>query len=858
MAGTVFLCCTDHRRAALQATPALNGIDFLDVSDLLPADLDPLEAALFAALPVNERDRLLWQRKLTVFFVNPLRPVHVAALTPDSLRIDGGERPDSRNIGVTILATAARSITLRTSARGDGSTYRLSVVANVVTGEPPASFDPMLSAVDFSFRADCPSEFDCAEACDCPPSLAPTIDIDYVSRDYQTFRRLMLDRISVLSPEWHERHAADLGITLVELVAYVADYLAYRQDAIATEAYLGTARKRVSIRRHARLVDYLVHDGCNARTWVQVQVDATLPPTGLVLPRTDPATGATVRFFTRVDAEPVLSIARGDDVAATQRPEVFEPLTDITLFSAHNLMHFYTWGASDCCLPTGATKATLRGQITTLAVGDVLVFEEVRGPETGAVADADPSHRVAVRLTGVRLTRDPLGGRFETPPTNAQVDVTEIEWSAADALPFPICVSAAVDDGEGRVVPTVISVALGNIVPADHGQSVFEEIAQPVPAASLDRPASDSCGCGEHVHETIPPRFRPVLSRGPLTGVDGFDATTAAATLTIRNLRDALPAAHLTSDVTLDRWEVRRDLLSSSGTARDFVVEVEANGAAQLRFGDGTNGMRPVSGTTFVAHYRVGNGTRGNVGSDAIAHVAGAVTAGIVGVRNPLPGLGGVDAETVDDVRRFAPVAFRTQERAVTAEDYAVMSERHAQVQDAAATFRWTGSWRTVFVTVDPFGSIAPETELDPPIATHLERYRMAGHDIEIDTPRYIPIEITMQACAKPEYFRAEVKRALLDVFSSRLLDNGTKGVFHPDNFTFGQPVYLSPLYAAAHAVAGVDTVKISVFRRQGTPDPKPLIDGVLPFGRLEIARLENSPNFPDRGVFRLDVAGGK
>ena len=71
-------------------------------------------------------------------------------------------------------------------------------------------------------------------------------------------------------------------------------------------------------------------------------------------------------------------------------------------------------------------------------------------------------------------------------------------------------------------------------------------------------------------------------------------------------------------------------------------------------------------------------------------------------MRNPLPATGGVDPESVEEVRRFAPVAFRTQERAVTAEDYARMAERHEHVQRAAGSFRWTGSWRTVFVTVDP------------------------------------------------------------------------------------------------------------------------------------------------------------
>ena len=106
----------------------------------------------------------------------------------------------------------------------------------------------------------------------CPPEIGARPDIDYLAKDYQGFRRLMLDRLSLLAPGWTERTPADLGIALVELLAYVADELSYRQDAVANEAYLGTARQRVSVRRHARLVDYFMHEGCNARAFVHFDV----------------------------------------------------------------------------------------------------------------------------------------------------------------------------------------------------------------------------------------------------------------------------------------------------------------------------------------------------------------------------------------------------------------------------------------------------------------------------------------------------------------------------------------------------------------------------------------------------------
>jgi hypothetical protein len=70
----------------------------------------------------------------------------------------------------------------------------------------------------------------------------------------------------VTMPGWRERSAADIGIALVELLAYTGDYLSYYQDSVGTEAYLGTSRRRTSVRRHARLVDYALDDGSSART----------------------------------------------------------------------------------------------------------------------------------------------------------------------------------------------------------------------------------------------------------------------------------------------------------------------------------------------------------------------------------------------------------------------------------------------------------------------------------------------------------------------------------------------------------------------------------------------------------------
>jgi hypothetical protein len=128
----------------------------------------------------------------------------------------------------------------------------------------------------------------------------------------------------------------------------------------------------------------------------------------------------------------------------------------------------------------------------------------------------------------------------------------------------------------------------------------------------------------------------------------------------------------------------------------------------------------------------------------------------------------------------------------------------------------------------------------------------MAGQDLEVDGPRQVSIEIEIAVCIKPGYFFSDVQKALLDVFSNRSLPDGRRGVFHPDNFTFGQAVYLSSLIAAAQLVTGVDSVVVRKFQRQRLDSNSALQSGKLDLGRLEIARLDNDPNFPERGSFKV------
>lgn len=471
-------CRTDRRRGDLRAA-RLNGVDAVEVGDD--------------------------GRTLTVTFLG--RAPH--GVGPANIRIEGGRRITGiRAVEVTVETADDPELDdlmhVRVDRAGDTSRYRLCVVETDAYGRPGTrpypGFDPRYHCAEFSFAQAGPTPYDCGS---CEPAqeeypAAPVID--YTARDFDSLRRTVLDRLSLTVPDWTERHAADLGVTLAELLAYTADQLSYHQDAVATEAYLGTARRRVSVRRHARLIDYPMHDGCNARAFVALETDRQIT-----------LSKGEFRFvaidISRLDAQerPVLGTVIGeDDLAALSVRAgltVFEPLpaADLTLRPQHNAVSLWTWGDEECVLPKGATAATLRdGQgggrprELKLRPGDIVILEEVLGPRTGTATGADPTHRQAVRLTSVTPLVDEL---YDQP-------VLEVGWAGEDALTFPLCLSAR--GGTDCALITDVSVARANVVLADHGSApaggAERFTVPPEPLAPL-RCTGPDCGCPDGTDE---------------------------------------------------------------------------------------------------------------------------------------------------------------------------------------------------------------------------------------------------------------------------------------------------------------------------------------------------------------------
>lgn len=784
------------------------------------------------------------QRRLEVHFLGDLPEW----LGPDRITVVGGRRTPVRvtDVEPALTADGRPYLAVEVDQPGDFSDYVLEL-DGVPDSENDGSEGPIVDEVfrrcEFNFKVACPARFDCRPPRPPVPEADDGIDIDYLAKDYASFRRALLDLIPNLAPQWTERLAADLGITVLELLAYAGDQLSYYQDAVANEAFLDTARQRISVRRHARLVDYAMHDGASARAFVHVTMadgravtldvdkDPPDPPLEILTHLTEPI-GPTVPGPTIPDHDRDEAIALADAVFATS--------TGGRLHHQLNAIGLYDWGNDRCCLPAGSRTADLAGDLTgVLHADDFLLLEEAKDPRTGEEALADRAHRQVVRLTDVDHVTDNLRNQ----------PVTRVTWTDADALAFPLWVTGATERG---IRLETISVARGNLLVADHGVAVDETGLAADPVASGTRA----------------PRFR--LRQGPL----GFrhprpQPGQAAADLFRNNPGGTEPQVTrvvVSGTDPPDDWRPQASLIGADRFAHVFALETGNAGEAHLRFGDGVFGMAPPADATYDVSYRIGIGRQGHVGADSLAHViTDPAVSGIAAVRNPLPAWGGTEPETMTRVKQVAPAAFRaTQHRAVTEGDYAEVTMRHPQVRNAVARFRWTGSWHTVFVSIDPVGGGDP-AELASDVDAHVASFALAGYDLQIVAPHYVPLDIELRICVDPAHFPTDVEEAVRDALSSGLQHNGAPGFFHPDRFTFGQPLYVSRLYATVAAVEGVESVVASRFARLTVDETQArrrtaanLARGAIHPSPLKILRLDDDPDFPENGLLRLVMRGGK
>ncbi len=789
---------------------------------------------------------------------DPISPVLIKDLLIDLVSSDiriyneEGIAPEIEVLSVSWTADHVLSADLNNP--GDFTLYKIYINDRKLSSDP-YRIDPYYNNVTFNFKANCPSDLDCKpKEHECPPEELNDFPIDYLARDFWSYRTALFDFASLRYPDWADRLEADAGVMMVELMSALGDEMAYYQDRVSREAYLETATQRRSIRRHARLVDYHMHDGLGATVWIDFTIDAAIHTVPLVLPNVTNIFSVS-DDNTRIDFEIGQGFDKsGETYTVSETANKFEP---------------HLWDEDDTCLPVGSTELYITGHQKEYLAFDDLPKDKQPGKwvliKTNPTDPEQAQQVQLVRLIEVTDTTDPI----------FNANITHLVWEVEQAL-------------KNEFDLTILTVR-GNMVPATAGKThsayfiVDDALANLTPteiAGFNNSPSGETVNRSGHDDTAIHLYTLPDSQSVPLVYFKNekhqfndpeiileevvFDTTTNKwiakpftepwiYTNALVGVNSSKPTdKHFTLDDGTWQRVVGYQRIGREIEHLDYAM----NAGVTIRFGDEEFGRIPDKGSVFRVRYRLGGSRRSNVAAHTLTNISPAIAG--VKVTNPLPSTGGMDPETPSELRQLSSDAFRAiTYRAVRPEDYAEAAERLPWVQKAGSVFRWTGSWLTAFVTPDPKSAVYLESEKRIDLSNQMNRFRQAGRETNVMDPVYASMDLEIEICVAGDAYSGQVKEWVMIALMGKKGLRPKAGYFSPDRFTFGTVLERSTLEAAIQDVPGVKAIEKIHFGRRGWFGKRVFTELSYDPGRDAIIRIANDPLHPEQGTLKLYTHGG-
>lgn len=197
------------------------------------------------------------------------------------------------------------------------------------------------------------------------------------------------------------------------------------------------------------------------------------------------------------------------------------------------------------------------------------------------------------------------------------------------------------------------------------------------------------------------------------------------------------------TDATLTTFILATDLITLTATTNAYFLEEVENQQFQLTFGDGVVGAALVDGNIIIIDYVLSDGSAANSASTftPAAPLAG-YPANLTSVTTLVPAAGGLDPETIDQIRFTAPKNYQAQGRAVTVSDYVLtITEQYTNTDSVTV---WGGEdanppqYGKVYISIKPIdGYVITETAKTLVVNNIVRQYNVISVIPEFVDPDY-------------------------------------------------------------------------------------------------------------------------
>ncbi|MGW2648695.1 putative baseplate assembly protein [Streptomyces sp. NPDC001393] len=595
------------------------------------------------------------------------------------------------------------------------------------------------------------------------------------------------------APEWTDHNVSDPGVTLIETFAYIVDQLLYRLNRVPDKNYTA----------FLDLLGIRLFPPAAAGAEVDFWLSAPQPDTVTLPPGTEVTTG---------DGE-------------AEEPVVFATTDELRIVPSE-LNRLVT--APRTGEQTDRTRELGEGR-------DVRCFQTA--PEPGdavlfGLPTAVPRCIVAVRLDS-RV--EGVGVDPRQPP---------LVWEAWDGGRWLVCETGS-DTTGGLNRPGEVIVH----VPAGHTASVIGgtragwlrcRVTEPEPGQPFyaESPTVREASVFT-VGGTIAVEHAETVTDVPLGTSEGVPGQTFRLGRPPVLLDGEPPVVEVSSADGWQRWSVVEHFGRSAPDDRHVRVDAttgEFTFPPALREPDGTLrlcGAVPEKGAHIrVSRYRTGGGQAGNVARGAISVLRSSVPY-VARVTNREAARGGVEGETVANAKLRAPDALRMQDRAVTAEDYEIISRQAAPSVRRVRCLPAAEGAAAVRVLVVPdavaddgdrlrFEQLIPSDQVLAAITESLDERRLIGTRLVVEPPVYQGVTVVARLAAAPEDTDRVRDAALAALFGYlNPLHGGPDGTGWP----FGRPVQYGEIFGLLQRATGnalVEEIRLfaadPITGRRGTP----------------------------------------
>ncbi|MFB6631599.1 putative baseplate assembly protein [Streptomyces sp. NPDC056362] len=574
------------------------------------------------------------------------------------------------------------------------------------------------------------------------------------------------------APEWTDHNVSDPGVTLIETFAYLVDQVLYRLNRVPDKNY------------HAFL------DLLGIRLF---------PPT---------AAAADVDFWLSAPQPDTVTLPPGTEVTTaggeTDDAVVFATTGELRILPSELTRLVTAWRSGEQHDRTGmlADGLDIPCFQSTPEPGDALLF---------GLPTAVPRCIVAVRLDS-RV--EGVGVDPRQPP---------LVWEAWNGGGWEACETG--DDTTGglnRPGEVVVHVPAGHVASVIGGTRAGWlrcRVTEPEPGQPF---YSESPTVREAevftVGGTISAEHAETVTDVPLGTSEGVAGQTFRLGRPPVLLDAGPPEVEVSSEEGWQSWEVVEHFGRSRPADRHVRVDATTGEFAfppALREPDGTLrqcGAVPPKGERIrVARYRTGGGPAGNVARGAISVLLSSVPY-VARVGNREAARGGVAGESVHNARLRAPEALRMQDRAVTAEDYEIISRQAAPSVRRVRCLPAADTAGAVRVLVVPdavadegddrlrFEQLIPGEQVLSAITASLDERRLIGTRLVVEPPVYQGVTVVARLSAAPGDTDA-VRTAALDALFRHFnpLTGGPDGTGWP----FGRPVQYGEVFGVLQRATG-------------------------------------------------------